>query len=58
MSDLTTMTRRYPRTLNEAFPQTVEYGQSIYGPYKAHRPRRLLRVCAAALLVAFIVVLA
>jgi hypothetical protein len=25
--------RKYPRTLNEAFPNTPEYGESIEGPY-------------------------
>jgi hypothetical protein len=48
VSDLSTNTRRYPRTLNEAFPNTVENGQAIYGPYKAHRIEWPLRACAAA----------
>ena len=26
--------KRYPRTLNEAFPQTMEYGAAITKPYK------------------------
>ena len=26
--------RKYPRTLNEAFPNTMEYGASIEKPYK------------------------
>lgn len=50
MSDLADVTRRYPRTLNEAFPHTVEYGQAVYGPYRANRPDWLLRACAAAFL--------
>lgn len=48
MSDLTDNTRRYPRTLNEAFPCTVEYGQALYGPYRAQRPDWLLRGCVVA----------
>lgn len=55
MSDLTDNTRRYPRTLNEAFPCTVEYGQAVYGPYKSQRPDRLLRVCAVAFAVVVLV---
>ena len=26
--------RKYPRTLNEAFPKTMEYGAAIEKPYK------------------------
>lgn len=55
MSDLTTITRRYPRTLDEAFPGHSEYGHAIHGPYKAHRPQWLLRICAAAFLVVLVV---
>jgi hypothetical protein len=52
LSDIPTTTRRYPRTLDEAFPMGARYGSPIEGPY-----RRPLRVAPLAWVVAAVCVL-
>ena len=49
-------TRRFPRTMNEAFPGSVEYSCAIERPYRT--PRRTWgRVIVAALLCGVITLL-
>ena len=43
---MTTNTRRYPRTLHEAFPGSPEYACALEMPYKP-RPKTWLRAIAA-----------
>lgn len=49
-------TRRYPRTLQEAFPHSVEYACAVERPYDS-QDRIVLKACAVAI-VAVIVILA
>lgn len=42
-------TRRHPRTLNEAFPDTLRYGASIEKPYKHGHDYVLAMVIGAVL---------
>lgn len=46
--------RKYPRTMQEAFPNTVEYGAAIEKPYKGMKP--VDKVMIAVSVVALIVV--
>ena len=48
MSDLPTTTKRYPRTLVEAFGCDAESARSILGPYRM--PQRLWHVGLVAVL--------
>jgi len=41
-------TRQYPRTLNEAFPRTMEYGACIYKyPRQFRYSKTVINVCLA-----------
>lgn len=48
MSDLPTTTKRYPRTLVEAFGCDAESARAIHGPYR--KPQRLWHVGLVAVL--------
>ena len=45
--------RKYPRTINEAFPNTMEYGAAIEKPYKGLKlvDKVMIAVSVAALVV-------
>ncbi len=45
--------RKYPRTINEAFPNTMEYGAAIEKPYKGMKlvDKVMIAVSVAALVV-------
>ena len=45
--------RKYPRTINEAFPNTMEYGAAIEKPYRGLRlvDKVIMAVSIAALVV-------
>lgn len=45
--------RKYPRTINEAFPNTMEYGAAIEKPYNGLRlvDKVIMAVSIAALVV-------
>ena len=45
--------RKYPRTINEAFPNTMEYGAAIEKPYKGLKlvDKVMIAVSIAALVV-------
>ena len=45
--------RKYPRTINEAFPNTMEYGSAIEKPYHGLRlvDKVIMAVSVAALVV-------
>lgn len=45
-------TRRYPRTMNEAFHNTVEYGSAIERPRRgSHTAANLAVICGAIYLI-------
>ena len=46
--------RKYPRTINEAFPNTMEYGAAIEKPY--HGLKLVDKVMIAVSIVALVVV--
>lgn len=48
-------TRRYPRSLNEAFPHGAEYGAAIERPRTGHRVANWTMVAAFAYLVALFI---
>lgn len=45
--------RKYPRTINEAFPNTMEYGAAIEKPYKGLKlvDKVMIAVSVAALVI-------
>lgn len=52
LSDIPTTTRRYHRTLDQAFPFGPHYGSAVEGPY-----RRPLRIAPVAWVVAAVCLL-
>lgn len=48
--------RKFPRTINEAFPNTMEYGAAIEKPYNGIRlvDKIIMAVSIAALVIVFL----